>query len=161
MKCKNVTNCFLLIIDALKKHDFCTFSLQNEYACQQLRQRLDSLNPPKNINWKDLIRQAYYQQIDLCARGSDTYKIPSFSDIPIDCRVSLLSNPSKGILCIDTSVYVLSITTRFQSTFYSLFTSYCRTTSINLVLINLLVIHVHQHNMSTHHFNQIVHFNSS
>ena len=40
-------------------------------ACQQLRQRLNTLIDENNrdISWADLIRKAYFARLDLCARG--------------------------------------------------------------------------------------------
>ncbi|CAF4473070.1 unnamed protein product [Rotaria sp. Silwood2] len=42
-----------------------------KHACEQIRQRLDSLIVDKNVNisWKDLVKQAYFARLDLCARG--------------------------------------------------------------------------------------------
>jgi xanthine dehydrogenase/oxidase len=40
-------------------------------ACEQLRQRLDTLISDNNVNisWEDLVKQAYVARLDLCARG--------------------------------------------------------------------------------------------
>lgn len=43
-----------------------------KHACEQLRQRLDTLindNNVQNISWEDLIKKAYFARVDLCARG--------------------------------------------------------------------------------------------
>jgi xanthine dehydrogenase/oxidase len=42
-----------------------------KHACEQLRQRLDTLITDNNTNitWEDLVKQAYFSRIDLCARG--------------------------------------------------------------------------------------------
>jgi xanthine dehydrogenase/oxidase len=49
-------------------------------ACEQLRQRLDTLMNDNNINisWEDLVKQAYYARLDLCARGF--YATPNMFD---------------------------------------------------------------------------------
>jgi xanthine dehydrogenase/oxidase len=49
-------------------------------ACQQLRQRLDTLiiDNTVNISWEDLVKQAYFTRLDLCARGF--YKTPNMFD---------------------------------------------------------------------------------
>ena len=41
------------------------------HACEQLRERLNTLLIGDNINlsWEDLIKQAYFARIDLCAHG--------------------------------------------------------------------------------------------
>ncbi|CAF4926552.1 unnamed protein product, partial [Rotaria sp. Silwood1] len=100
------------------------------HACEQIRQRLDTLiiDNNANISWENLdVGTLLNPQIDigqiegdfiqgvglftmeelirgdkkfnkwipsgqLYTCGVDTYKIPSFSDVPIDFRVSLLSN---------------------------------------------------------------------
>ncbi|CAF1125466.1 unnamed protein product [Rotaria sordida] len=59
----------------------------------------------EELIWGDNKRHRWIKPGELFSRGPDTYKIPSFSDIPLDLRVSLLSdskNPravysSKGI----------------------------------------------------------------
>ena len=50
-------------------------------ACEQLRQRLDTLINEENINisWEDLVKQAYLARLDLCARGF--YKTPNMFDM--------------------------------------------------------------------------------
>ncbi|CAF1272832.1 unnamed protein product [Rotaria sordida] len=42
-----------------------------KHACEQIRQRLDTLIIDSNVNisWKDLVKQAYFARLDLCARG--------------------------------------------------------------------------------------------
>jgi xanthine dehydrogenase/oxidase len=49
-------------------------------ACEQLRQRLDTLMNDNNINisWEDLVKQAYFARLDLCARGF--YATPNMFD---------------------------------------------------------------------------------
>ncbi|CAF1001889.1 unnamed protein product [Rotaria sp. Silwood1] len=50
------------------------------HACEQIRQRLDTLIVDNNvhISWEDLIKQAYFARLDLCARGF--YIIPNMFD---------------------------------------------------------------------------------
>ncbi|CAF4000431.1 unnamed protein product [Rotaria sordida] len=51
------------------------------HACEQLRERLDTLLVDKNvpISWEDLIKQAYFARIDLCAHGF--YATPGMFDV--------------------------------------------------------------------------------
>ncbi|CAF2520096.1 unnamed protein product [Rotaria sp. Silwood2] len=50
-------------------------------ACQQIRQRLDTLitDNSVNISWADLVKKAYFARLDLCARGF--YLTPNMFDI--------------------------------------------------------------------------------
>ncbi len=50
-------------------------------ACKQIRQRLDSLRVDSKIDlsWEDLIKQAYFARLDLCARGF--YVTPDMFDM--------------------------------------------------------------------------------
>jgi xanthine dehydrogenase/oxidase len=49
-------------------------------ACEQIRQRLDTLITDNNvsISWEDLVKQAYFARVDLCARGF--YRTPNMFD---------------------------------------------------------------------------------
>lgn len=51
-----------------------------KHACEQLRERLNALlvDNNKEMPWNDLIKLAYYSQVDLCARGF--YTIPDMVD---------------------------------------------------------------------------------
>ena len=52
-----------------------------QHACEQLRQRLNSLITDNNssISWEDLVKQAYFARLDLCARGF--YVTPNMFDM--------------------------------------------------------------------------------
>lgn len=49
-------------------------------ACEQLRQRLDTLKTTdnENISWEELVTKAYFARLDLCARGF--YTTPNMFD---------------------------------------------------------------------------------
>ncbi|CAF3648899.1 unnamed protein product [Rotaria sordida] len=51
------------------------------HACEQLRQRLDTISVDKSviISWENLVRQAYFARIDLCAHGF--YATPDMIDL--------------------------------------------------------------------------------
>jgi len=51
------------------------------HACEQIRQRLDTLISDNNVNisWEDLVKQAYFARLDLCARGF--YITPNMFDM--------------------------------------------------------------------------------
>ena len=46
----------------------------------------------EELIWGDHTRNKWIEPGKLFTNGPDTYKIPSFSDVPIDFRVSLLAN---------------------------------------------------------------------
>ena len=48
----------------------------------------------EELQWGDEKQHGWISSGQLYTLGPDTYKIPSFSDVPIDFRVSLLSNSS-------------------------------------------------------------------
>ncbi|CAF5217443.1 unnamed protein product [Rotaria magnacalcarata] len=48
----------------------------------------------EELIWGDHKQQKWIKPGFLFSRGPDTYKIPSFSDVPLDLRVSLLSESS-------------------------------------------------------------------
>ncbi len=50
-------------------------------ASEQIRQRLDTLISDNNVNisWEDLVKQAYFARLDLCARGF--YITPNMFDM--------------------------------------------------------------------------------
>lgn len=48
----------------------------------------------EELIWGDHTQNKWIEPGKLFTTGPDTYKIPSFSDVPIDFRVSLLSNSS-------------------------------------------------------------------
>jgi xanthine dehydrogenase/oxidase len=48
----------------------------------------------EELIWGDHTQNQWIQPGELFTRGPDTYKIPSFSDVPLDFRVSLLSDSS-------------------------------------------------------------------
>ena len=71
----------------------------------------------EELIWGDETQNPWIPPGELFTRGPDTYKIPSFSDVPLDFRVSLLSDSanlravysSKGIgeppLLLSSSVF--------------------------------------------------------
>lgn len=77
-------------------------------ACQQLRQRLDSIEKCSNsdLSWEDLIQQAYYQRIDLCARGF--YKTPNMFDMDLTQNRATYNYFTQGAAVSEVELDVLT-----------------------------------------------------
>ncbi|CAF1261858.1 unnamed protein product [Rotaria sordida] len=56
------------------------YGMAVKHACEQIRQRLDTLINDNNVNisWEKLVEQAYLARLDLCARGF--YVMPNMFD---------------------------------------------------------------------------------
>ncbi|CAF2705216.1 unnamed protein product [Rotaria sp. Silwood2] len=79
-----------------------------KHACEQIRQRLDSLIVDKNVNisWKDLVKQAYFARLDLCARGF--HPIPNLFDANFTKNQTKYSYFTQGAAVTEVELDVLT-----------------------------------------------------
>lgn len=77
-------------------------------ACEQLRQRLDTLIDENNrdISWKDLVRKAYYTGLDLCARGF--YLTPNMFDADFSQNRAKYNYFTQGAVVTEVELDVLT-----------------------------------------------------
>ncbi|CAF1016904.1 unnamed protein product [Adineta steineri] len=79
-----------------------------KHACEQLRQRLDTLivDNNDNISWEKLIDKAYYARIDLCARGF--YITPNMFDADFSQNKATYNYFSQGAAVTEVELDVLT-----------------------------------------------------
>ncbi|CAF3526890.1 unnamed protein product [Rotaria sp. Silwood1] len=79
-----------------------------KHACEQLRQRLDTLIVDKNVNisWEDLVKQAYFARIDLCAHGF--YITPNMFDADFTQNRATYNYYTQGAAVTEVELDVLT-----------------------------------------------------
>jgi xanthine dehydrogenase/oxidase len=77
-------------------------------ACEQLRQRLNTLRNDNNVNisWENLVKQAYFARIDLCARGF--YVTPNMFDADFSKNRATYNYFSQGAAVTEVELDVLT-----------------------------------------------------
>ncbi|UJR19997.1 hypothetical protein I4U23_023131 [Adineta vaga] len=77
-------------------------------ACEQLRQRLDTLITDENrdISWEALVSQAYYARVDLCARGF--YVMPKMFDMDFTKNKATYNYFTQGAAVTEVELDVLT-----------------------------------------------------
>ncbi|CAF1173308.1 unnamed protein product [Rotaria sordida] len=79
-----------------------------KHACEQLRQRLDTLIVDNNVNisWEDLVKQAYFARLDLCARGF--YATPNIFDYDFTKNQAAYNYFTQGAAVTEVELDVLT-----------------------------------------------------
>ncbi|CAF2744826.1 unnamed protein product [Rotaria sp. Silwood2] len=77
-------------------------------ACEQLRQRLDTLIIDNNVNisWEDLVKQAYFNRLDLCAHGF--YATPNVFDYDFTQNQAAYNYFTQGAAVTEVELDVLT-----------------------------------------------------
>jgi xanthine dehydrogenase/oxidase len=77
-------------------------------ACEQLRQRLDALVADKTekLSWNQLIKLAYHERVDLCARGF--HSTPDMFDVDFDKCCAKFNYFSQGAAVSEVELDVLT-----------------------------------------------------